>query len=77
MPIASYSLYMDAGSLSSLFTLVTTLTADPMIPLTYTVTQAANGIVAGERYRFITVATNALGDSPASTEAWFTATTLP
>lgn len=66
---------MDSGSLGS--TLNPVKVIYPGDSDTVLLTTVSNGIASGERYRFITVATNDQGDSPASEEVLFTASTLP
>jgi hypothetical protein len=73
-PILSYQLYMDAGTLSSSFTLLNDYDG---VSSTFEVTQADEGITSGLSYRFFTVAVNAIGESEPSNEATFAVTNLP
>lgn len=54
---------MDSGILGSSFTLVSGYDGTSS---TYTITNAAESIVSGKIYTFITVASNIVGDSEAS-----------
>ena len=65
---------MNDGTLGSVFTQITHYDG---VSTTYTVTDTTEGIQSKLRYSFITVATNDLGDSLASSEARFTVTSLP
>ena len=69
-PISSHKLYMDAGSLTSLFTEVTTYDGSA---LSYQVT----GLTLGLTYRFYYTAVNIKGESAQSGEARYTAGTPP
>jgi hypothetical protein len=63
--LTQHALYIDGGSLASSFTLVTGYDGQAD---TYTVTTAGEGILAGERYRFISTASNEHGESASSPE---------
>ena len=65
-PVLSYALYMDSGSLGSqAFTLVPGYDGSAE---TYVVTTGVEGVVSGEKYRFVTTATNVHGESARSPE---------
>lgn len=64
--VLSYALYMDSGSLGSqAFTLVSGYDG---VAETYVVTTGVEGVVSGEKYRFVTTATNVHGESARSAE---------
>lgn len=69
-PATIYKLYMDSGVLSSGIssTPIHTITDYDGTARTYEVTQATEGITSGEKYRFVTTATNAHGESLPSKE---------
>jgi len=73
-PITSYNLYMDNGLLTSSFTLIAGYDG---VSSTYTVTTGTEGILAGEKYRFIATAINEVGESDPSTEVRFTVASAP
>ncbi len=77
--ITQYKLFKDGGSFSTTFTLIATFDADEIAPTEFVLQTStpAHDITAGERYRFITVATNDIGDSDPSEEVFFTVSTLP
>ena len=60
-----HTLYMDAGSLDTSYAAVAAYDGQAE---TYVVTQAVEGISGGERYRFVTTATNVHGESLPSQE---------
>lgn len=71
--ILAYKLFMDSGVLGSAFTLISNYDGTSA---TYTVT-TSDGLVQGTKFRFITVASNAIGDSEASPEVRFAAASVP
>jgi len=73
-PITHYTLYMDNGDLSDSFTEVERYDGSSA---TFTVTADDEGIVSGNKYRFVTTATNSIGDSLYSQESRFAAASLP
>lgn len=77
--ITSYKLFKDDGSFGSPLTLVAQFDADKIAPATFVLsaTVPSDDIVSGQRYRFFSVATNDIGDSLPSYEAFYTVTPLP
>ena len=74
VPITAYKLYMDAGSLTSSYSL---LSGYDGTSSTYSVTSGVDGIVSGVKYRFILTSTNSIGESDPSNEVRFAAANSP
>ena len=64
-PIIRYGLYIDSGSLDSSYSPVTTYSESGDI---HRVTLTNGSMTSGEKYRFVTTATNTQGESAYSAE---------
>ena len=74
-PFVSYELYRDTGlSFSSAFSLIATITPDS---LTYSASSTSGSYQVGLTYRFKVIATNVVGDSQSSDEAYISFGDVP